>query len=68
MAKPDEIDYTAMIVTDAVCCDAEDEPRIGVLTIETVGGLSQVLITEPMANVIIQQLRDFLSGEAKRLP
>jgi predicted small integral membrane protein len=63
-----EIDYKEMIVMDAKCYDAEGDPRIGLLAIETVGGLHQLFVSEATANLIIQELRAFLADEVERLP
>lgn len=60
--------YKDMIVTDAQCFDAEGDPRLGILRIEAVGGFHELIITEDMANALIQELRDFLSLDSDRLP
>lgn len=65
---PDDIDYKDMIVTDAKCYDAEGDPRVGILAIDTVGGMHQLIVSAETANLIIQELRDFISEESERLP
>lgn len=64
----DAIAFKRMIVTGSRCFDAEGDPRLGFLVIDTMGGLHQLFVTEATAAELIQELRDFLAEEAERMP
>lgn len=61
-------DLTQQIVTGAEVWDGEGDPRVGVLVINTPAGHYQFMVAEPLANELIQLLRDFLAGDSERLP
>ncbi|MCK1322135.1 hypothetical protein IVA94_14790 [Bradyrhizobium sp. 156] len=61
-------DLKEQIIMDTMCWDGEGDPRVGVLAIETMNGVYQFFISELGANELIQQLRDFISEDAERLP
>jgi len=56
------------IVIETAVFDDEGEPRVGVLVLHTPAGHYQFLLIEQVANELIQQLRDFIAGDAERLP
>jgi hypothetical protein len=66
MAK--DPDLKQFIVLDAKCYDAEGDPRIGLLVLDTPGGKHQLFVTHETADHIIQELRDFLAERSERLP
>jgi hypothetical protein len=66
----DEIDYKELIVFEAKCYDARGtgDPPLGVLRLTFLSSVMDVFVTEPVANEIIQTLRDFLAEDAEKLP
>ena len=61
-------DLTQQIVTGLELYDGEGDPRIGVLALQTPAGHYQFMLSEPVANELIQTLRDFIAGDVDRLP
>lgn len=61
-------DLKQQIITGADVLDTEGDPRVGVLVLDTPAGHYQFFVSEPMANNLIQLLRDFLAGDSDRLP
>jgi hypothetical protein len=59
---------TQQIVTGLDLFDGEGDPRIGVLALHTPAGHYQFMLSEPVANELIQTLRDFIAGDVDRLP
>lgn len=68
--KTDDVDYTKLVVLDVKCFDARDsgDPPLGVLRLTLDDGATDFIVTEAMANHIIQELRDFLAEDAEKLP
>ena len=46
----------------------DDSSEVGILTILTKVGHYDFLIKQEIANMIVQQLREFISGESDKLP
>lgn len=46
----------------------DEDSEIGLLTIVTTAGYCDFLIDQKLANQIVQQLRQFIRGDSKRLP
>lgn len=61
-------DLTQQIITAVDVYDAEGDPRVSVMALHTPAGHYQFILAEPIANEIIQQLRDFIAGDSDRLP
>lgn len=61
-------DLKNLVVTSTDVLDAEGDPRLGVMVIHTPVGHYQFMVAEPMANELIQQLREFIAGDSERLP
>lgn len=59
---------TQQIVTGLELFDGEGDPRIAVLALNTPAGHYQFMLSEPIANDLIQALRDFIAGDIERLP
>ena len=61
-------DLTQQVVTGLELYDGCGDPRIGVLALHTPAGHYQLMLSEPMANDLIQALRDFIAGDVEKLP
>ena len=46
----------------------DDDPTVGLLTILTQVGHYDFLINQEIANMMVQQLREFISGDSDKLP
>lgn len=60
-------DYRDMMALDAGCCQIDNNPLLGTLTIVAAQGHYDFLINEELANLIIQALREFLAGDSQNL-
>lgn len=61
-------DLKQQVVLETEVYDGEGDPRLGVFVVHTPAGHYQFLMTEAIANEMIQHLRDFLAEDSERLP